>query len=298
MIDAYSPIICASHTNIKRNDTEQKEYRCNQTERRRSFNSTLEDAVTINALNPLQKQMSQLLNVNSLNNGKGWQPPNYDVDLNPSYDGHSFLSPKLFHSKKLLDSNIIDLSLSGNKKKQCRLPRIKKKGPREIGRMKGFKSPKFKNNNNNNNNNNTNNGKSSRIQRNKKKTKKNNHSRWASNGLCIKPMNLKRKYSTHSLRSCNSSTSTQKFDDDGDAGSIIINKKKHTLLNIDDGEDDEDEDAGMIFVNDYVMQIIIIKLKKRRRQKGNTVGYLHQYQTLENQEQIQHHRNIVGMHQN
>jgi len=268
-IDGYSPIPNLSapsyppqHIYVRNRSQESNNsgcynnnynYNCiDSKERRSSFNSTLEDAVTINALNPLQKQMSQLLNVNSLNNGKGWQPPNYDVDLEPSYDGHSFLSPKLFHSKKLLDSNIISMNKANKKYK---LSKIRKKGPREIGRMKGFKSPKFRDNNNNHNHKNF---ISKRRNKKKNQQKKNHaHSRWNSNGVCIKPSNLKRKFSTNSLRSYHSNKSiASKYDDnDYDTNSIIINNKKHSLFGAleddEENDDDEDEDDGMVYVNDY-----------------------------------------------
>eukprot|EP00485_Elphidium_margaritaceum_P013251 CAMPEP_0202687306 /NCGR_PEP_ID=MMETSP1385-20130828/2996_1 /ASSEMBLY_ACC=CAM_ASM_000861 /TAXON_ID=933848 /ORGANISM="Elphidium margaritaceum" /LENGTH=973 /DNA_ID=CAMNT_0049342075 /DNA_START=173 /DNA_END=3094 /DNA_ORIENTATION=- len=137
MLDGYSPIALDGGGGGNGDDRKLVGLEQFMWQRRRSLMSTFEDAETINAPNPIQRQMEQLLTVCNSYNGKGWQPPKFDVDLNAHNDGHSFLSPKLFHSKKMLDSNLT------HQKKQRKHERIKKKGPKEIGRMTGFKSPKF-----------------------------------------------------------------------------------------------------------------------------------------------------------
>merc|ERR1712154_373163 len=179
---------------LQKEKTQKKKAISMKLKRRRSLLTSLEDAVTINALNPLQ-------NVFNANNGR-WEPPKYDIDLKG--DNHSFLSPKLFHSKKLFDSN------KAKKRK-------KKMGPIDIGRIKGFKSPKYKILNDNKlflenyrswyPPKHSQESQPSLVQKkttkyHKKKNYKNRnkhkamHNRWKSNGL--NSPNLKRKFSTNS----------------------------------------------------------------------------------------------------
>ena len=101
-----------------------------KSDRRESLQRSLEDALTISALNPLQKEVSHVLSRDK----RRWQPPNFKLDT--TTDSHSFLSPKLFHSKKLLDRN-----RERSDQFVRSLPR--KQGPLDIGRAKGFKAPKF-----------------------------------------------------------------------------------------------------------------------------------------------------------
>eukprot|EP00483_Globobulimina_turgida_P011483 UN11505 len=71
--------------------------------------------------------MSQILDVSH----NEWQPPNYNIDLDDN--SHSFLSPKLFHSKKLLDSNIINY-----RKDKMNKVNKKKKSTKHIKHRQGY----------------------------------------------------------------------------------------------------------------------------------------------------------------